>query len=175
MAGMCLAIVFHAWWLLAPGPHFQVVSRLATASVPLLAAGCGLWRAGLVGRRERFPWIALSVCLVLWATGQIVEAFVGQSALAANLNVDASDFFYLNAGFPLVIALSSTRRTASVRAVMVVDSAQLLLAGVLSFVLLYKTHFAPGMQSVVLARVYESEAGLQAFIAVFRLIAGSSR
>jgi hypothetical protein len=60
----------------------------------------------------------------LWATAHIVETLYGHSTAASSLTVDASDFIYLTGTFPLLVALSTTRETESLRAVFAFNMAR---------------------------------------------------
>ena len=150
-------------------PHPIPLSRLATAAAPLLAAQCGLWRAQKVPIRERLPSRLLSASLALWAIGQAIEALIGQSSSALNLATDASDFFNVIAAFPMLLALSNTRRTESIRNVFYLDSAQTVLAAILAYVLLYRMSLTPKTAATVLAAIYITETALLAVSAVLRL------
>lgn len=160
-------LALHAVLLLLPHPI--VASRLATAAAPLLAAFCGLWRAQKVPLRERLPWRLLSASLLLWATGQAVEALIGQSSSALNLGVDASDFFNVIAALPMLLALSNTRRTESIHNVFYLDSAQTALAAILTYLLLYQTALTSKAAATAMATIYITETALLAVSAVLRL------
>jgi diguanylate cyclase (GGDEF)-like protein len=162
-------LALHAILLVLLRSHPINASRLATAAAPLLAALCGLWRAQKVPIRERLPWRLLSASLLLWATGQTVEALIGQSSFALNLATDASDFFNVIAAFPMLLALSNTRRTESIRSVFYLDSAQTVLAAVLAYVLLYRMSLTSKAAATAMATIYIAETVLLAFSAVIRL------
>jgi len=158
---------FHGILLLLPHPI--AASRLATAAAPLLVALCGLWRAQKVASREKLPSRLLSASLMLWATGQAVEALIGRSSSALNLGVDAADFFNVIAAFPMLLALSNTRRTESIHNVFYLDSAQMVLAAILAYVLLYRTALTSKTAATALATIYIGETALLAISAVLRL------
>jgi len=164
----------HALLILALGARSAQASRLATATVPILGGLCFLWRAQRLAARERLAWSWLSLTLFLWAGGQIVETFIGQSTAASNLSVDASDFLYITAAFPLLLALSSTRETESIRAVAWLDSAQIVLAFLLTWVLLFHMQTPPGQASTVMGRIYAAECSLLAVSAALRLVSWST-
>jgi diguanylate cyclase (GGDEF)-like protein len=164
----------HAVLILALGVHSVAASRFSTAAVPILAGVCFLWRAQRIPVRERLSWRWLSLTLFLWAAGQIVETLIGQSNAASNLSIDASDFLYITAAFPLLLALSSTRETESVRAVAYLDSAQIVLAFVLTWVLLFHLQTPPDQASTVMGRIYAVECSLLAVSAVLRLVSWST-
>jgi diguanylate cyclase (GGDEF)-like protein len=167
-------VVFHTVLVLVLKAHLIPASRLATAAAPLLAALCGLWRAQNVPPRERIPWRLLSASMALWAVGQAVEALIGRSASALNFTADASDLFNLIAALPMLLALSNTRRTESIRSVFYLDCAQTLLAASLIYVLLYRTSLTASSAATAMATIYLTECALLAVSAVLRLASWAS-
>jgi len=167
-------IAIHAGVILALGRNSADASRFATAAIPVLAALCFLWRARRLPVRERLSWRWLSLSLLLWASGQVIETLIGQSTAASNLAMDTSDFFYLGAAFPLLLAISSTRATESIRAVSYLDSTQMLLAFFLIYVRLFKMQMAPEQAVSVMERIYGAECSLLAISAIVRLVSWST-
>jgi diguanylate cyclase (GGDEF)-like protein len=167
-------VALHAILLLIPLPHAIAISRLCTASVPIMAAVCFLWRAQLLALRERVPWRWLSLAVLLWAGGQIVETFVSQSTSASNLAIDPSDFLYITAAFPLLLAISTTRETESIRLVFFLDCAQVLLAFVLTYFRLYEMALPTAAAATEMGRIYGVECSLLAIFVVFRLVTWST-
>jgi diguanylate cyclase (GGDEF)-like protein len=152
-----------------------VPSRLCIAAIPLLAALCFLFRAQMLPVRERIAWRWLSVSLLLWASGQVVETFVGHSSAASNLAVDASDFLYVISAFPVLLAVSITRETESIRSVFYLNCAQIALACALTYVLLYRMQLPPDLASTVMSRIYGSECVILAAAVVLRLVTWSTQ
>jgi diguanylate cyclase (GGDEF)-like protein len=171
---LCGIVALHAILLLAWWHHFVAASRLFTAAVPVAAAFCSWWRARKVPVRERSAWRWLSLALLLWAAGQVVETFLGQSTSASVLSVDTSDFLYIAAAFPLLLAISSTKVTESVRAVFLLDSALVVLALVLTYVQLFKMALVGAQASTAMLRIYAAECVLLAFSALLRLASWST-
>jgi diguanylate cyclase (GGDEF)-like protein len=167
-------VAVHAVLLLLPLPHAIAISRLCTAAIPIVAAGCTMWRGQLVAFRERAPWSWLSLALLLWAGGQIVETFIGQSTSASNLSIDPSDFLYITAAFPLLLAISTTKETESIRLVFFLDCAQIGLAFVLTYFRLYEMTLSAAAAATEMGRIYGVECGLLAVFAVFRLVTWST-
>lgn len=163
-------VAIHVALLLVLGSHSVAASRLATATIPMLAALSFLWRAQRLADRDRRPWRLLSLSVLLWAAGQVVETFIGQSAAASNLSIDASDFLYITASFPVLLAISKTRETESLRFASFLDAIQIGLAFVLTWVLLFRMQFAPGEAATVMGRIYGVECSLLAVFAIFRLV-----
>lgn len=147
------------------------LSRVCTAAVAAIAAGCALWRASAIGRRFRSVWLWVSAGLFLWATAHLVEAVLGNSIAASNLAVDASDFFYVIAAFPLLMALSTTRETKSLRTVFYLNCMQVVLAFILTYDLLYRIPRSAGTAATVMGRIYAADCTLLAVMAAFRLFA----
>jgi diguanylate cyclase (GGDEF)-like protein len=170
-----VVIAIHAGLILALGERAVAASRLATAAIPVLAAVCFLWRARRVPFREQFAWRWLSVGVLLWAGGQVVETFIGRSNAASNLSVDASDFLYITAAFPILLAISRTRETESIRAVAFLDAAQILLAFGLACVRLFHMSLPPEQAATVMGRIYGAECSLLAVLAILRLVSWSTR
>jgi len=164
----------HLVQLVVPQVHSIQVSRLFTAAVPLLAAFCGSWRASRLPAGERPPWRWLSVALVLLTAGQVVETLVGHSTAAVNLSVDASDFLYITAALPLLLAVSRTRHTEAIRSVFYLEVAQVLLASVLAFVLLYRMSLPAEKAVTAMGRIFTAECVLLAVFAVLRIATWST-
>jgi diguanylate cyclase (GGDEF)-like protein len=173
-AAIWVVLALHAVLILALGSHTIAASRLCTAAMPVLAVFCFLWRAGRLPARERLSWRWLSLTLLLWASGQVVEMLIGQSTSASNLSVDASDLLYITAAFPLLLAISSTRETESIRAVFYLDSAQILLAFVLTWARLFDMRMPPDQAATVMSRIYAAECSLLAVFAILRLVSWST-
>jgi diguanylate cyclase (GGDEF)-like protein len=112
--------------------------------------------------------------MALWAVGQAVEAIIGRSSSALNFTPDAADFFNLVAAFPMLLTLSNTRRTESVRSVFFLDSAQAVLAAVLTYALLNRTSLTPTRAATAMANIYIAECALLAVAAIFRLTSWST-
>jgi len=168
-------LAIHAGLLLVPGLDRIAVSRLSTAAMPVVAALCFLWRAQQLPVRERFPRRWLSLSLLLWAAGQVVEAFIGRSAQASVTTVDASDFLYMAAALPVLLAVSSTRRTESIRTVLALDSVQMALAFVLIYVRLFAMPLPPAAAQTLMARIYGADCALLAAAAALRLATWSTQ
>ncbi len=158
--------------LFAPGWQPVPVSRLLTAALPLVVALCGLWRMSKVSARERPSWLWLSLALALWASGQIVEVLVSRSPAASNLTADPSEFFYILAAFPLLLAISSTAETESIASLFSLNLLQSLLAAGLTFVLLFRTPLPSQKASMEI--LYAVECGFLAIAATLRLVTWST-
>jgi diguanylate cyclase (GGDEF)-like protein len=171
---MAFIFAFHFLLLLAAGQHAIAASRLATAALVIVASSCGFWRARILPWSERPPWLWASSGMVLWAVAHALEAFVGHSPSGSVLTVDASDFVYVSAFFPLLIAFSTTRETQSLRAVFALNCAQVALALVLSWVLLYRMALAPDLASTIMGRIYGASCVLLAVMSVLRIFCWAS-
>jgi len=169
-----VVIAIHAVLILALGDRSVQASRLATAAIPALAALCFIWRAQRVSVRERLSWLWLAFALLLWAAGQVVETFIGQSNAASNLSVDASDFLYITAAFPLLLAISRTRETESIKAIVYLDAVQILVAFGLAWVRLFHMAMPAANAATVMGRIYGVECSLLAVLAVLRLVSWST-
>jgi diguanylate cyclase (GGDEF)-like protein len=173
-AAIWVILALHAVLILALGSHSIAASRLATAAIPCVAAGCFFWRAQRLAARERLAWRWLSLTLLLWAGGQVVETLIGHSTEASNLSVDASDFLYITAAFPLLLAISNTRATESIRAAFYLDSAQIVLAFVLTWARLFHMPMPPDRAATVMGRIYAGECSLLALFVILRLVSWST-
>lgn len=174
VGGMALIFAIHFLVIVIAGSGLVAVSRYLTAALVGMAAGCTVWRALLVPLRERLPWLWAALGIALWAAAHALEAFLGPSPGGSVLTVDASDFVYVSAIFPLLIALSTTRETQSVRAVVLLNTAQIALALVLSWMLLYRMTFSPALAGAVMSRVYGAACALLAVMGLLRLFCWSS-
>jgi diguanylate cyclase (GGDEF)-like protein len=157
--------------LLLIGFHNAVsASRMLTAAMPMVAGMCCLWRARRLELQDRPTWRWASAGMFLYGLAQLVEVYVGHSAAASNLAVDPSDYIYLAATFPLLLALSTTRETASLRAVFALNCVQIALALVLSYVLLYRMSMNAEAASTVMGEIYGVACFLLAVMAGLRVL-----
>ena len=171
---MWTVVCAHALVLLVVHPAPVALSRWLTAAVPFLGGvACG-WRARLLVPRERPLWLWMGAGLFLWAAAHMVETVVGRSGAASSLTIDASDFIYLAATFPLLLALSTTRETESLRAVFALNLAQIALALILSYALLYRMSMSPQAASTVMGRIYGAACVLLAVMSLVRMFAWAS-
>jgi hypothetical protein len=166
---MWVVIGLHAIVLVSIHPGPVALSRFLTAAVPILAALAGVHRARRLPARERPVWLWASAGMLLWAVAHIVETVIGQSTAASSLTIDASDFIYLTGTFPLLVALSTTRETESVRAIFVLNCVQIAVALVLSYSLLYRMPLTPAAATTVMGRIYGAACILLAIMAVLRV------
>jgi diguanylate cyclase (GGDEF)-like protein len=173
--GLWLTLALHAIVVLALRANPVAASRYCTAAVPLLAGVCCLWRAVRLPVRERPMWRWASAGLLLWGLAHTVETVLGNSMAASNLAVDPSDFIYVAATFPLLLALSTTRETESLRAVFALNCAQIVLALILSYVLLYQMSMTPEAASTVMGRIYGTACVLLAIMAFLRVLTWATR
>ncbi len=173
--GLWTVVCVHALVLLVGGANTIAASRCLTAAVPILASAASIWRARHLPRGERPVWLWSSAGLLLWAAAHIYETVFGHSTAASGLAVDASDFIYLAGTFPLLNALSTTRETASLRAVFALNLAQTGLALILSYSLLYRMELTPQAASTVMGRIYGAACILLAFMAVLRTLTWVTR
>lgn len=145
------------------------VSRYSTAAVAMLATACVYWRALQVPRRERSTLRWAGAGMFLWGLAHLVETVLGPTMAASNLSVDASDFIYLVAAFPLLLALSTTRETASIRTVFFLNIAQIGLALVLTYFLLYRMHLQPAEAATGMGKIYGATCVLLVILTGLRL------
>lgn len=171
---MWTVVCVHALVLLVMHPGPVSLSRWLTAAVPILAGVACVWRARQLPARERPVWIWTSAGLLLWAAAHIVETVAGRSGAASSLTVDASDFIYLAATFPLLLALSTTRETESLRSVFGLNLAQIALALILSYALLYRMSMSPQAAATVMGWIYGATCVLLAVMALLRMFTWAS-
>lgn len=69
----------------------------------------------------------------------------------------------------MLLTVSSTRRTESIRPVFYLDTAQIMLAAVLTYVLLYRMSMSARQAATAMASIYGIECGVLAISAVLRL------
>ena len=167
-------VCLHALVLLFLPGNIVSLSRILTAAVPLMAGLACIWRSVRLPARERPVWIWSGVGMLLWALAHIIETVFGQPSAASVLTVDAADFIYLAGTFPLLIALSTTRETESLRAVFALNLAQIVLAAVLSYALLYRMSLSPATASTIMGRIYGAACILLAVMAVLRSLTWAS-
>lgn len=171
---MWSVVCLHAFILIAIRPAPIDVSRLLTAAVPTLATLACIWRAVHLPARERAVWLWSSAGLILWAFAHIFETVYGNPTAASSLTIDASDFIYLAGTFPLLLALSTTRETESLRTVFALNLAQIALALILSYALLYRTALSPESARTEMGRIYGMACILLAVMAVLRIFTWAS-
>jgi len=167
---MGLIFVFHLLLILAAGQNAIPASRLLTAALVAVAALSAFWRARLLPWRERPTWLWAGAGILLWAAAHAAETFVGHSAAGSNLTVDASDFIYVSAIFPLLMAFATTRETLSLRAVFLFNCAQVGLALILAWVMLYRMALSPAVAATVMGRIYGAACGLLAVMSLLRTL-----
>ncbi len=167
--GMWVVLGLHAVVLVAVHPGPVALSRYLTAAVPILAGLACVHRARRLPARERPVWLWASAGMLLWAVAHIVETVIGHPTAASSLTIDASDFIYLTGTFPLLVALSTTRETESVRAIFVLNCVQIALALILSYSLLYRMSLTPAAATTVMGRIYGAACILLSIMAVLRI------
>jgi diguanylate cyclase (GGDEF)-like protein len=162
-------VCLHALVLLVVPGNVISLSRFLTAAVPAMAGLACIWRAVRLPARERPVWIWSGAGMLLWALAHTVETVFGQPAAASVLTVDAADFIYLAGTFPLLIALSTTRETESLRTVFALNLAQIVLALILSYALLYRMSLSPAAASTFMGRIYSAACILLALMGILRI------
>src|ERR1700744_15725 len=168
---ICGIFALHILLVLFSLAHAGAVSRSCTGAIAALAAVGLLARLSLLPGRERATWFWAALGMLLWAIAHVVEIFLispAGTAGASNLSVDAADFIYVAAIFPLLMAFSTTRELQSQRAVFFFNCAQILLACFLAYVLLYRMALAPAAAQTVMGRIYGVACGLLAAMSVMR-------
>jgi diguanylate cyclase (GGDEF)-like protein len=165
---ICGLFALHALVLFLPWAHTAPVSRYFTSAIALLASVSILVRVRLLPRRDRLIWFWAAMSIFLWAVAHVVEIFVGHSSGASNLSVDAADFIYVAAIFPLLIAFSTPRELQSLRSVFFFNCGQVLLACLLAYVLLYRMAMAPAAAETVMGKIYGVACGLLAVMSLLR-------
>jgi diguanylate cyclase (GGDEF)-like protein len=145
------------------------ISRYCTATAVFLSAFCVYWRAHRLpfGEKSTLRWAATGI--VLWGVAHTVETVLGPSLAASNLAVDPSDFIYITATFPLLLALSTTRETGSMRSVAFLQWAQVALALVLTYFRLYRMVLPPAAAALVMGKIYGAACVLLAVLTALRL------
>jgi diguanylate cyclase (GGDEF)-like protein len=144
-------------------------SRFFTAAMPMLTAACFVWRSRRLPERERLSWWWLSAAIALWGAAQALEAFISHSTSASNLAADPADFLYLIAAFPLLMAISNTAETESIRGIFAVNLSQVLLAAGLTYVRLFHMSMSVDEAATVMLKIYAAECALLAIAAFMRL------
>jgi diguanylate cyclase (GGDEF)-like protein len=165
---MVAIFVAHALLLLVAGRHALTVSRIFTVLLVFVAGLCVFWRARLLPWTERPTWLWAGTGVVLWAAAHAMEIFVGHSTGGSVLTVDASDFVYVCAILPLLMAFATTRETQSLRAVFVLNCAQITLALVLAWYMLYGMSRSPQAAEVIMGRIYGAAGALLALMSLMR-------
>ncbi|MFZ0392706.1 MAG: GGDEF domain-containing protein [Terracidiphilus sp.] len=172
---MGLVFAAHLVLILVAGQSEIAASRYLTAALVALAAACALWRALLLPWRERSPWMLAALGAALWAVAHALEAFLAHSSAASVLTMDEADFIYIVSILLLLIALSTPREVQSVRALVVLNSAQIALALVLAWVLLYGTSLSPQRAVSTMGRIYGSACLLLAVMGLLRLFSWATQ
>jgi diguanylate cyclase (GGDEF)-like protein len=165
---ICGIFVLHLLLILFSLGHARAVSRSCTGAIAVLASLSILDRVRRLPGRERATWFWAALGVFLWAVAHVVEIFLTQSASASNLSVDASDFIYVAAIFPLLMAFSTTRELQSLRAVFLFNCAQILLACFLAYVLLYRMVMAPTAAETVMGKIYGVACSMLAVMSLMR-------
>jgi diguanylate cyclase (GGDEF)-like protein len=165
---MGVLFALHAVELLVFGHHRADLSRGLTAAVAGAAALSVFVRARFVAWSERTTWIWAGIGVLLWALAHAVETVIGHSGAASVLTVDASDFIYVSSLFPLLLAFSTTHETRTLRFVFALNCAQIALAMVLAYFMLYRMSLTPALAATVMGRIYGVACALLALMSVLR-------
>lgn len=167
-------VALHAVLLVVLQPHAIAASRYATVATALFAAACAWLRGERVPLHERsmLRWVAMSLCL--WGVAHLVATLLGPPNAASSLVVDPSDLIYVVAAFPLLLALSSTRETESHLSIFLLNCAQMGLAILLTWALLFLTPATPQGASSAMRTIYAAECALLVVLTTIRYFAWSS-
>lgn len=166
--GMGAVVAVHLVVLFALGSDAATASRACTAATAVLASVCLLARVFALPSRERPSWFWAAMGMLLWGVAHATEIFISHSVAASNLTVDASDFIYVAAIFPLLIAFSTTRELQALRAVFLFNCAQVVLACFLSYDLLYRMEMTPAAAETAMGKIYGVACALLAIMSLLR-------
>jgi len=168
-------VALHAVLLVVLQPHAIAASRFATVATALLAAACSWLRGERVPLHERsmLRWLAMGQGL--WASAHLVATLLGPPSAASSLAVDPSDLIYVVAAFPLLLALSSTRETEPHLSIFLLNCAQMGLAIVLTWALLFLMPMTPQAASSAMRSIYAAECALLVLLTSIRYFAWSSQ
>jgi diguanylate cyclase (GGDEF)-like protein len=172
---MGCVLVLHALVVAVLQPHAIAASRYATVAFGLLAIAAVGLRARRVAPREQSMLRWLSAGMFLWITAHCIETIIGPPAVASSLAVDPSDMIYVISGFPLLLALSTTKETAPHRSIFLLNCAQVALATVLTYVLLFVKPMTPQQASTAMGGIYAAECGLLVALTALRFLAWTSK
>src|ERR1700733_5786520 len=164
-----VVVGLHAILLIVERTQEVAASRYLTVAVAVLSTLCVYWRAEQIPVRERPTWRWAGAGMFLWAMAHLVETLLGHSTAASVLAIDGSVFFYFIAAFPLLLALSTTRETATIRTVFFLNITQIGLALVLTYFRLYRMELAPDISITVMGRIYGVACVLLAALSALRL------
>jgi diguanylate cyclase (GGDEF)-like protein len=165
---MGILLLLHTIELLVFGGHWIEASRGLTAAMAAAAALSIFVRSGFAAWSERTTWVWAGAGMLLWAVAHAVETVIGHSGAASVLTVDASDFIYVSALFPLLLAFSTTHETQTLRFNFLLNCAQVALALVLAYFLLYRMSLTPALANTVMGRIYGVALALLAVMSVLR-------
>jgi diguanylate cyclase (GGDEF)-like protein len=165
----------HALLIVLLQPHAITASRCATVALGLIATACVWLRSERVARREQAMLRWLSAGMFLWIAAHFVETLLGPPIAASSLAVDPSDMIYVISGFPLLLALSTTKETEPHRSIFLLNCAQIGLATVLTYVLLFMKPMTPAEASTAMSGIYAAECGLLVALTAFRFLAWTSK
>lgn len=174
-AAMGCALVVHALLLMLVQSHVIAASRYATVALGLIATAAVWLRSERVAAREQSMLRWLTAGMFLWIAAHYVETVIGPPVVASSLAVDASDMIYIVSGFPLLLALSTTRETEPHRSIFLLNCGQIALATLLTYVLLFVKPMTPQQASTVMGGIYAAECGLLVVLTALRFLAWTSR
>ena len=172
---MGCVLVVHTLLIVLLEPHAIAASRYATVALGLVATACVWLRSERVARREQAMLRWLSAGMFLWIAAHFVETLLGPPGAASSLAVDPSDMIYVISGFPLLLALSTTKETEPHRSIFVLNCGQIGLATVLTYVLLFVKPMTPQQASTAMGGIYAAECGLLVALTALRFLAWTSR
>ena len=174
-AAMGVVLVLHAVLVVVLQPHAIAPSRYATVALGVIAVACVWLRSERVAGREQAMLRWLCAGMFLWAAAHYVETVLGPPVAASSLAVDASDMIYVVSGFPLLLALSTTRETEPHRSIFLLNCAQIGLATVLTYVLLFVKPMTSQQASTAMGGIYAAECGLLVALTSLRFVAWTSK
>ena len=155
--------------ILATGQNAGTASGYLSAALAAVAAACAFWRAVLLPRRDRAPWLWVALGIALWAAAHAVEARFRHSSAGTVLTVDAASFIFISAILSLLIALSATPETQSIRAVSAFHFTQIALALLLAWVLLGGSPFSAARAAAIMTTIDVAAGFLLVVIGLVRL------
>lgn len=174
-AAMAGLLLLHGVLVVLLQPHAIAASRYATVALGVIAVACVWLRSERVPTREQTMLRWLSAGMFLWIAAHYVETVLGPPVAASNLAVDASDMIYVISGFPLLLALSTTRETEPHRSIFLLNCAQIGLATVLTYVLLFLKPMTTRQASTAMGGIYAAECGLLVALTALRFVAWTSK
>ena len=134
---VAIFLALHAGVMLLPGTPRALLSNIFMAVAAAAAAlACG-WRYLRGGGPARNRWGLLTLGLAFWFIGQLTYTYLEDFLQLKQTTALLSDFYFFIYGIPILLSMASANKEEHSTLLLVIDSFQALLAGLLASQLIF--------------------------------------